>query len=257
MANCGIYTIKNKLDGKMYIGQSVNINKRKAYHLWMLRSGNHFNPKLQNAFNKYSEENFEFKVLELCKFDEINNKEIQFIKKYNSIEEGYNICEGGNGSLGRILSDETKRKIAKANIGRIQSKEAGVRKSVVGKILWSNIKYREKMMGRKHPIPWNKGIPKTLEEKQNLSEKLKGRVIAESQKEKLRELYKGENSITAKLKEKDVIEIRLRFLKGEEQCCMKKDYLVSSQTIYDIVRNRRWKHLPNTIEELEKIREAK
>lgn len=54
-----------------------------------------------------------------------------------------------------------------------------------------------------------------------------------------------------------MIEIRLRFLKGEKQRDIKKDYQVSAQTIYDIVRNRRWRHIPNTIKELEKIKEAK
>jgi Mor family transcriptional regulator len=86
---------------------------------------------------------------------------------------------------------------------------------------------------------------------------MKGRYITEEHKKKLHELYKGEKSLTAKLTEQQVIEIRLRFLKGEKQCDIKKDYQVSAQTIYDIVRNRRWRHIPNTIKELEKIKEAK
>ena len=86
---------------------------------------------------------------------------------------------------------------------------------------------------------------------------MKGRIITDEHKQKLHELFKGENSITAKLNENDVIEIRLRFLNGEKQCDIKNDYEVSTQTIYDIVRNRRWKHIPNTIEELEKLKEAK
>ena len=64
--NSGIYEIKNKINGKMYIGQSRNINKRRSYHLWKLRSNNHFNPLLQNSFNKYGEHNFEFIILEEC-----------------------------------------------------------------------------------------------------------------------------------------------------------------------------------------------
>lgn len=253
----GIYAIKNKMNNKMYIGQSVNVNKRKSYHLWLLRNNSHFNPKLQNAFNKYGEENFEFVILEKCNKEELDDKEIEYISRYNTTNNGYNICEGGGGSLGRTLSEETKQKISNANIGRKQDEIAKKRKSKAMKELWKTAEYRKKMKQRPKPKPWNKGRRLTEEEKKHLSEKLKGRRITEEHKKKLHELYKGEKSLTAKLTEQQVIEIRLRFLKGEKQCDIKKDYQVSAQTIYDIVRNRRWRHIPNTIKELEKIKEAK
>lgn len=253
----GIYAIKNKMNNKMYIGQSVNVNKRKSYHLWLLRNNSHFNPKLQNAFNKYGEENFEFVILEKCNKEELDDKEIEYISRYNTTNNGYNICEGGEGSLGRTLSEETKQKISNANTGRKQDEVAKKRKSEAIKELWKTAEYRKKMKQRPKPKPWNKGRRLTEEEKKHLSEKLKGRRITEEHKKKLHELYKGEKSLTAKLTEQQVIEIRLRFLKGERQCDIKKDYQVSAQTIYDIVRNRRWRHIPNTIKELEKIKEAK
>jgi group I intron endonuclease len=253
----GIYAIKNRTNNKMYIGQSVNVRKRKSYHLWLLRTNNHFNPKLQSAFNKYGEENFEFVILEKCNKDELDDKEIKYINRYNTINDGYNICEGGEGSLGRTLSEETKQKISNANTGRKQDEVAKKRKSEIMKELWETAEYRKKMEQRPKPKPWNKGRRHTEEEKKHLSEKLKGRRITEEHKKKLHELYKGEKSLTAKLTEQQVIEIRLRFLKGEKQCDIKKDYQVSAQTIYDIVRNRRWRHIPNTIKELEKIKEAK
>ncbi|HHZ02294.1 MAG TPA: GIY-YIG nuclease family protein [Tissierellia bacterium] len=257
MTKCGVYAIKNRTNNKMYIGQSVNVRKRKSYHLWLLRTNNHFNPKLQSAFNKYGEENFEFVILEKCNKDELDDKEIKYINRYNTINDGYNICEGGEGSLGRTLSEETKQKISNANTGRKQDEVAKKRKSEIMKELWKTAEYRKKMKQRPKPKPWNKGRRHTEEEKKHLSEKLKGRRITEEHKKKLHELYKGEKSLTAKLTEQQVIEIRLRFLKGEKQCDIKKDYQVSAQTIYDIVRNRRWRHIPNTIKELEKIKEAK
>lgn len=252
----GIYAIKNRINNKMYVGKSVNIKKRKSYHFWLLRTNNHFNPKLQSAFNKYGEENFEFVILEKCNKDELDDKEIKYINRYNTINDGYNICEGGEGSLGRTLSEETKQKISNANTGRKQDEVAKKRKSEIMKELWQTAEYRKKMKQRPKPKPWNKGRRHTEEEKKHLSEKLKGRRITEEHKKKLHELYKGEKSLTAKLTEQQVIEIRLRFLKGEKQCDIKKDYQVSAQTIYDIVRNRRWRHIPNTIKELEKIKEA-
>lgn len=54
--------------------------------------------------------------------------------------------------------------------------------------------------------------------------------------------------------ESDVIEIRYRFLCGERQKDIIRDYPnVTPQTIYDIVRNRRWRSVPNTLEELEEL----
>jgi hypothetical protein len=56
----GVYQIKNLVSGKSYIGSSNIIQKRWTQHRRELRAGIHFNPKLQNAWNKYGEENFKF-----------------------------------------------------------------------------------------------------------------------------------------------------------------------------------------------------
>lgn len=54
----GIYQIKNKINGKVYIGQSINIEKRLKRHLNDLRKLKHRNQHLQNAFNKYGEKSW-------------------------------------------------------------------------------------------------------------------------------------------------------------------------------------------------------
>lgn len=61
----GIYTITNKVTGKMYIGESLDIYRRwHDEHIPKLRKDLHYNKELQNDFNKYGEENFEFEILE-------------------------------------------------------------------------------------------------------------------------------------------------------------------------------------------------
>ena len=96
------------------------------------------------------------------------------------------------------------------------------------------------------------------ERKRQVSELFKGRPISEQHKEKLRELYKGEKSLTAKLKESEVIDMRLRFLKGEPRLSIAKDYpQLHPNTVYDIVKCKRWKHIPNSIEELERMKDGK
>lgn len=94
----GIYKIENKLNGKCYIGQSVNIEKRWKRHKRDAQNKNSesYNYPLQRAFRKYNIENFDFSIVEECKKHELNEKEIYWINKYNSRQEGYNISNGGN-----------------------------------------------------------------------------------------------------------------------------------------------------------------
>ena len=59
----GIYTITNKVTGKLYIGESLDIYRRwHDEHIHQLRKNRHYNKELQNDFNKYGEENFSFDI---------------------------------------------------------------------------------------------------------------------------------------------------------------------------------------------------
>lgn len=55
-----IYFITNKITGKMYIGETIDLVERKNKHLYYLRKGIHHSDKLQRSFNKYGEDNFEW-----------------------------------------------------------------------------------------------------------------------------------------------------------------------------------------------------
>lgn len=60
----GIYQIKNKTNNKIYVGSSLNIKRRFSDHRRLLKNNKHHSYKLQRAYNKYGESNFEFIVLE-------------------------------------------------------------------------------------------------------------------------------------------------------------------------------------------------
>lgn len=106
----GIYKITNKINGKVYIGETLNLERRWKEHLKDLALKEHCNYKLQADFNKYGYKAFEFEVLATLDNDISNfvDKFINlifedvFIAEYNSIEEGYNIER----TLEKVLSGE-------------------------------------------------------------------------------------------------------------------------------------------------------
>lgn len=59
-----IYKISNLKNGKFYIGSSSRIDDRIKHHLWELNNNRHVNNHLQNSWNKYGENNFEFEVID-------------------------------------------------------------------------------------------------------------------------------------------------------------------------------------------------
>ena len=92
-----IYRITNIITHQNYIGQTIDINRRKRKHFSTLRSNTHDNPKLQASWNKYGEDNFEFESweFEIKSLEELNQLECEYIDKYNGLTEGFNLVPGG------------------------------------------------------------------------------------------------------------------------------------------------------------------
>ena len=99
---CGIYKIENKINGKVYIGQSINIENRWNGHKKAIHGcSDSYNYPLYQAIRKYGLENFDFSILEECNIKELNEKEINYIKINNSfVPNGYNQTFGGQGNHG-------------------------------------------------------------------------------------------------------------------------------------------------------------
>ena len=111
----GIYIIYCLTNGKAYIGQAKDLEKRKATHLSHLRTGNHPCMELQHDFNEYGECDFKFDVLEECEEEKLNHLEDYYILKYNAIDNGYNSKRGNVLSLdasdfGNDKTDDTRFK---------------------------------------------------------------------------------------------------------------------------------------------------
>ena len=107
----GIYKITS-LTGKVYIGQSTNLEKRKDNYV-KLRCNKQ--PKLYNSLKKHDWENHIFEIIEECDAKLLNEKEIYWGLYYNVLGENGLNCRLGDAN--GLCSEETKQKIGLANSG--------------------------------------------------------------------------------------------------------------------------------------------
>jgi len=102
-----IYKIVNKINGMIYIGQTIKSVEERWRNHKQSASNCHY---LKNAFKKYGIDHFDFKIICICFDEELDKFEIQYIKSLNTlVPNGYNIRAGGNGGL---HNEETKKKIS-------------------------------------------------------------------------------------------------------------------------------------------------
>ena len=152
--NYCIYMHTNKINGKVYIGQtSRSVNER-----WRKNGEGYVNNTLfYRAIQKYGWDNFEHEILYtgLTK-EEADKKEIEMISFYdsNNPEKGYNLTNGGKGTNGYRLTDEQRQNISERQKGRLLTDE------------WKE-HISEAVRGENHPF-WGKKL--SDEHRKHLSE---------------------------------------------------------------------------------------
>ena len=156
--------------GKSYIGQAVDLDKRKSNFLSF--GTRYAGSKIDNARRKYSDiQYWTYTILEYCDIDDLDEREEYYISLYDTMRKGYN-CESG-GHENKIMSDEAKQKMSKSKKGMY--------------------------CGENNPM-WGKHF--TEEQKRKISESRKGKCcgeknpnyrkhITEEQKRKISESRKG------------------------------------------------------------------
>lgn len=112
---CGIYCITNLINGKQYVGQSVDIEKRMDDHI---NSDN--DSKIHQAIVKYGVKNFRFEPLIRCSPEELDEQEVKFIRLLGTYENGYNQTRGGQHHVFNIEYNyenysELKKKVSDKN----------------------------------------------------------------------------------------------------------------------------------------------
>ena len=157
--NTGIYAIENTVNGKMYVGSAVNLKERRGNHFRRLRRGAHTNGKLQNSYNKHGGESFEFRILLVCRAEDLLSYEQLVIDKFDVVKNGYNIAPTAGSALGVKHSPKTKAIYGVAsrtkwadpeyrarNIAAIKTgaalPEARANQSAAAKARWADPEYR-------------------------------------------------------------------------------------------------------------------
>lgn len=110
MAICGIYKITNLVNNKCYIGQSINIERRWRDHKQRVSNDHYqnFDAPLYCAFRKYGLTSFDFSILEECKKEDLDEREIYYISLFDSYKNGYNQDEGGKSARHYLKLSEIK-----------------------------------------------------------------------------------------------------------------------------------------------------
>lgn len=164
----GVYRIRNKVNGKSYVGSSQWVRKRCRAHAQKMLRGAHCNSALKNAVSKYGAGAFEFSLLEAVNdLSKLVEREQHWIDELDAVASGYNM-----------------RLRAESNRGYRMSAEARARMSVMRR-------------GRKLPGYWRKaiseghaGVPHTTERKSSISAAKKGKKLSPEHADRSRQHLK-------------------------------------------------------------------
>ncbi|MFA2720635.1 GIY-YIG nuclease family protein [Bacillus paranthracis] len=217
-----IYKATNKVNGKVYIGQTnKSFNIRVGQHKTE-SSINRNNMVICKAIRKYGFENFEWEIICKCENqEELNEKEKYYIAFYNSYKNGYNSNLGGGGNKGFKMPEKAKKTISI----KLQGESNG-------------------MYGKPSP---RRGVEVSLETRRKQSEAHKGKPTYTPTKETLKKrslAQQGEKGSSARLTEADVLKIRELYATGKYyQKQLAETFGIVRQSVSDIITRKTWKHI--------------
>lgn len=217
---CGIYLLRNIVNGKVYVGQSVHVLRRWHEHKKCAKRGD--KSHLYDAIRKYGADMFEHSVLEACTPERLDEREAYWMSLYDcrNPECGYNLLPAGQRGRvmdsicreriasklrGRKLSDERVHQMRLASLGRKHTEETKqkIRQANLGRRKGANSKLSEALKAyyaamsdadRQAYADARKGFEHTPEARRVMSEKGLGRKHSDSTKAKHRERMLNEPS---------------------------------------------------------------
>jgi len=177
MKNHLVYITTNLINNKQYVGDHSTNNLNDGY----LGSGQ----LIIKAIKKYGKENFKRKILKLCETkEEAFKKQEKYIIKFNTLNpKGYNISPKGGHNVKNCFSEESKRKIGRANKGCIpwNKGKTGVYSKNTLAMMSEKQKGNSYGLGNKS----NTGKKFSEDHKEKISIAHKGKLVSEETKQKM------------------------------------------------------------------------
>lgn len=158
----GVYLISNNVNGKCYVGSTVHLDQRRREHFSRLANNKHINAHLQNAYNKYGREAFDFEILETVDIDD--NIKDKLLKReqfwIDNLKPEYNVLLVAGSNLGYHHTEETKKKISESTTGVKKSDEHAkhIREGQSGRVLTEEHKAKLSEAAKHRKSPSNHAI---------------------------------------------------------------------------------------------------
>lgn len=223
----GIYKYQNKDNGKIYIGRSVNIAKRKWEHLHAPSPYSYFDQILASI----GEDKFDFEIIEECKEEDLQKREKYWIKYYNCcvIENrkgGYNLTHGGE----EYKSEENPW--AKLTVQQVEE--------IIDKLV--NTKISIQALAKEYGVHPNTISDINRGKTWSWIHDYDGNIREQTQGS----LCRGELSGTAIITDEIAINI-IEDIKTTQLslAAIARKYEIKDSLVYDINRCKTWKHLHN------------
>lgn len=261
----GVYAIVHTASGRIYVGSSINLKRRKKEQLASLRHNKNRNKRLQSAWNEFGEQAFEWRLLEsILDTSILRQAEQKWMDKYRSYEaqHGFNQSPNSESNLGYKMPPEvgaaTSRRLrghkpSPETCARIAAKARGNKRAKdrhLGKLTEQDVIEIKQRLARHEPelhIAQDYNVSgstiSAIASRRTWWHISLSPEIEEMVDKRPRNFNQGDNNGSAKLCERDVKAIKQRLADGESPAHIARDYPVSDTAIRKIHKGIKWAHV--------------
>ena len=229
--SCGIYKFTNLINGKIYIGQSVDIDRRLKEHK------RRDEQRIDKAIKKYGFENFNFEIIELCSPDKLDELENYWIGYYQSlIPNGYNCISDTSAMYGE---NNSQTKLPDEEVYKIREYYKN-KTYPFGVDVWKN-HYKE--YSQDYIVGIFYGYHRVychmdVYDDKSLAEYYHNNIVHSGCRKP------GELNPAAIVSDKDALQIRIAYINHQKKEIFDMFPQYKERTIVSILMGQNWKHIP-------------